>query len=310
MTERAFRRRRGGQISLVYLEIDDGPARELRAALAKRRYDVAEQTLARQSDPNERMYYLEAAADWKDEAGFLHDWAASGSINGRIAAAICGLKQAWNHSTWTHGPSDLVRFRAELELAKDELMAIAKSSPRDASFFYWLIWAARGLYDATLARKLYDEAVRRDPTVLANHVAALWSESSSWFGSEQAMMELAHRVADTGPRGIGADMLVAEAHWVAAGQVPGPKWHAHEVREAILAADARDRASPAKGINLMRSHQWFAFTLWAIGEPAKARDRFDAIGAAWNELPWHGLRFGLEALFGKYRKARKASGRG
>lgn len=70
-----------------------------------------------------------------------------------------------------------------------------------------------------------------------------------------------------------------------------------------------ERASPVTGINLMRSHQWLAFARWAIGEPAKARDRFDAIGKSWNELPWQCLRFGLEGLLGSSKKSRRASRR-
>lgn len=306
MTDRTFRRRRGGLVNLADLDVDDQAAVELRTALTKRRFDVAEQTIARQRDANERMYYLEAAADWKSEAQFLRDWAASGSLNGRLAVAIHGLKHAWNHSTWTHGASDMARFRAEVQAAQSELMAIAKSSPKDASFFFWMIWAARALFDAELARKFYDEAVRRDPTVLANHDAALYTESPSWFGSEDAMMEFARRIAQTGPKGIGADMLIVEAHWMATLDSRNPRWKLPEVREEIVTADARNRQSPATGINLMRSHQWFAYGLWAIGEPALAKQRFAEIGNASIEHPWSSLRFGLDAIFGEFKKARKA----
>lgn len=306
MAERTFRRRRGGLVNLLYLELDDKVAIELRTSLAKRRFDVAEQTIARQRDPNERMYYLEAASDWSSEAEFLREWAASGSQTARLAVAIHGLKRAWNHSIWTRGPADIERFSTEVRAAKSELMSIAKASGRDASFFFWISWAARSLRDAELASKLYDEAVRRDPTVLANHVAAVYNESSAWFGSDDSMMELAHRISQSAPRGIGADMLIVEGHWLAAGDSRSARWKRPEVHEEILAADERDRQSPATGINLMRANQWFAYGLWAVGEPRLAKQRFVAIGKASNELPWSGLRFGLDAIFGDFKKARKA----
>lgn len=309
MTERTFQRRRGGLVNLLYLEIDDQPAREIRAALPKGRFDVAEQAIARQKDSNERLYYLEAAADWHDDAPFLREWAASGSATGRLAAAIHALKRSWNHSNWTHGPKDQERFFAELRAANGELTAIAKASPRDATPFYWMIWAARALWQAERARALYAEAVRRDPTLLASHVAGLWTDAPQWFGSEDKALELARHVAATAPKGLGANMLIVEAHWHAAGLSRGERWTRPEVRDEVLAADERDRQSPATGINRMRSHQWFAYGLWAIGQPALAKDRFAAIGKASNEHPWSRARFGLDIIYSPYRKARKASRR-
>jgi hypothetical protein len=309
MAERTFRRRRGGLVNLVYLDIDDRAARELRGALAKRRFDVAEQTIAGQRDANERQYYLEAASDWRGPAPFLRDWAARGSATGRLAAAIHGLKRSWDHSPWTRGPNDLQRFQAEVRAASEQLASIAKASPRDAVPLYWMIWAARGLREATRARELYDEAVRRDPTVLANHAAALWTESPSWFGSESAMLEHARRVASEGPGGIGADALIVEAHWVLAQGPRNPRWTLPDVRAEVLEADARDRAAPATGIARVRADHWFAYGLWAIGEAALARDRFAAIGRTPTELPWGVLRFGLDGLLGDFGRARRACAR-
>ncbi len=310
MVERNFKRRRGGLVNLLYLEIDDQHAREMRAALARGRFDVAEQTIARQTDPNERFYYVEAAADWAGDAPFLRQWAAGGLQVGRLAAAIHTLKHAWNHSTWTHGQSDMARFKAMVDAANSELGAVAKASPRDATAFYWLIFAAFATGQNKRARELYEEGVRRAPTLMATRAVGLRVAAPMPFGSQQAALDLARQTAPAMPRGLGADALVVEAHWIMAGMKTGAYWQSPEVRAEVLAADERDRQAPASGVNLLRSHQWFTYGLWAIGEAGRARDRFEAINGLENQWPWSRYRLGFNTLLGEFRRARKASRRG
>jgi hypothetical protein len=309
MTEREFKRRRGGLVNLLYLEIDDQHAREMRSALAKGRFDVAEQTISRQTDCNERFYYVEAAADWKDDAPFLREWAAGGSLVGRLAAAIHALKHSWNHTTWTHGPNDMPRFQIEADAANKELGAVAKASPRDATPIYWLIWAAFATGQHERAKQLYEEGVRRAPTLLATRSVGLRVAAPLPFGSQQAALDLARQIVQDMPRGLGADMLIPEAHWMVSGMKAGEYWQSPEVRDEVLDADERDRQSPPSGTNLLRSHQWFTYGLWAIGQPGKARDRFEAIRGLENQWPWSRYRFGFNTLFGEFRKASKASRR-
>ena len=236
MTERTFKRRRGGLVNLLFLEIDDQHTRELRSAVSKGRFDVAEQAIARQIDCNERFHFIEAAADWDQDAPFLREWAASGSQVGRMAVGIHTLKRSWDHATWMRGPNDMPRFKAMVAFATRELGAVAKASPREATPFYWLIWAAYATGQGRRAQQLYEEGVRRAPTLMPTHSVGVRTATTP-FGSQHASLDLARQIARDMPPGQGGDMLIIEAHWNLSDFKKDEYWQRPEVQDEVLAAD-------------------------------------------------------------------------
>lgn len=310
MDERVFRRRRGGLVNVSFIDIDDASAIAVRRAMAGRRFHEAEALIDNARNGNERVYLLEAAADWTRPLRGLDMWASSGSRTSRTVHAIHKLKLAWNHTPWTRGSVDVERFRRELDEVHRDFDALAGSSSADASFFFWFMWMARAKRDPDLARKLYAEASHRDPSIVANHSSALYSESQWWFGSDESLMALARRIAATAPSEIQPATLLIEAYklrWTDDnGSQPSSRWKEPQTRADVIAADDHFNAHAENGICSMRARQWLAYGLWATGDFDRARPHLEAIGTAQNEHPWHRLRFRLDRFIGAYASARRA----
>jgi hypothetical protein len=309
-----MRRRKGGSIFLVDMDIDDEAARRARRALASGRFDAAESLLSSATDANERAYYAEALADWPGEPAFLERWTQINSNHAATVAAIQRLKWAWEARGGGYagavGADAWSEFARRLPDARNRLVAAAKRNTKDATVLPWLSWCARGLSEPELSTKAFAEAIRRQPTLRGAYSSALLSVSSQWFGSEDGAFEFAREHAFTAPHGIGAPCLVIEAHFYASESLRDEQnksyWTQPAVRAEVEAAHQACTEQGFFGLNGLRSRHWLAYGLWKSGHFTAAAEHFQHL-RVWNQWPWGGFRTGFNWLLNPFGRARKQS---
>ena len=306
MKTHTFTKRRNGTPNLEYFYLDTDEARNLRQNLKAKRFQEVDSFLNTQTDTNEKMYYLEAAADWNSTPVFLQSWFSTQSQPARTVAVIHRAKCAWNFSSWTYGSSDLSKFQSEIAACKEQFEHLANFDTKDASCYYWAIWIARALYQPELARKLFEESLARNPENKANAVNSLYTESGSWFGSPETLIEYTRSLVPRLPRTIGASSLLIEAHYLNAFGNESV-WSMPDTRNDIIEANDCCLQEGFQGINGHRTRHWLAWGLTKIGEYQRAKPHFESLVGDPPAVPWGSMRFGLDRIFNNYRKARKQS---
>lgn len=309
---RGLRRRKGGSIYLIDLDIDDPEAAAARRAVRRGRFDECERLLDRQTDMNDRASYAEAIADWPGEVPFLERWASGNSANARAVLAIQRIKRAWElrGGQWRPDMKRYGAFQQALRAAR-EMLEASMRDPAGLVVAPWLMWCARGLGDPKLSKQAMDAVLTRQPGFRAAYSSALTTINQAWFGSCEQALEFAREHALSGQAGPGNAVLPIEAHTTTYGLLrfddPSRKsfWQQPLIRQDVLSADELIRSRGAPGLSGVRTRHWLAYGLWQCGELARARAQFEHLGRTWNQWPWGGLRKGFNWLFNSYGRARR-----
>lgn len=299
-----FKKRKHNTPNLEILNIDNEPASKLRKYIRAKDFGLAEQIIAQACDTNQRTYLLEAAADWSTTIPVLIEWATTNTQTSQLVAAIHRAKMSWNHSNWTHGASNPTLFKAELDDCTIWFDRYASLNPNDASVYYWRIWLARASYNPELARTLHTDAIRTDPRNIFNASTSLYTESGSWFGNPELVLNHAHKLMAAVPREVGSTSLIVEAHYL--NQFGNPSyWSLPQVTNNILEANNLNQIKRITTITDYRAAHWFAWGLSRIDRHDLASPYFEMLTGDSPSTPWGSMRFGLDAIFSAYKKNRK-----
>lgn len=303
-----YTRRKNGLEYLWYLNIDTPEAKQLRDNLQTGRYREVETFIDSIQDTNDRMYYLEAAADWRKTPEFLNRWFQTNSPTSSIVSLIHTTKRSFK--LWTNSASDRELFNEELKKSDNGFSQYAFNFPNDASHFYWHIWVARTLGAPAHARDLYNESFKRAPDNKANASVSINTEGEDWFGSRSQLYEYTKHLLTQLPSGIGASSLIIEAHYLNQHNQESDVSNycsEQEMREDILHALDNCISEGFNGSTGIRSLHYLAWGLSRINEYKLAQSVFQQIHGSPPGSPWGSYKFGLDAIFSSYRSARKKS---
>lgn len=303
-----YTRRKHGLEYLWYLNIDTPEAKQLRDNLQTGRYREVENLIDSLKDTNDRMYYLEAAADWKKTPEFLDRWFQSNSPTSNIVSLIHSTKRSFRF--WTNRASDIELFNDELKKADEGFSKHAFNFPNDASHFYWHIWVARALGTPAHARDLFNESFSRAPENKANASVSINTEGPQWFGSKIKLYEYTKFLLPQLPSGIGASSLLIEAHYLnQLEEEPDISNYSSEkeLRDDIIFVFDSCTNEGFRGSTGIRSLHYLAWGLSRINEHKLAKQIFQQINGSPPGSPWGSYKFGLDAIFSSYRSARKKS---
>ncbi|MGD9690522.1 MAG: hypothetical protein AB7K52_12350 [Phycisphaerales bacterium] len=284
--------------------LGDPVAHAVKRELERGSSSEAASLLASTTNAEDRSFYVDVLSD-TDSAEWVSDWLKreSNSPNAALLAGALGIHQAWRIRG--SGYAKTVRddawekFFDCLEKAEMMLKLAAAGAPGDAAPWLPLMQASVGLQhgQAETARR-FGELAKRSPHHRMGHSRMLQQFCKKWGGSHEKMFEFARSSSDLAPAGSQVHVLIPEAHiewWNDDEHCPGQKvtrpdayFSRRDVREELSAAAERcfDTSGGAMPLDSVRSHNYFAMTLWLAGDHERARHHLKATGNWVTKFPW------------------------
>jgi hypothetical protein len=258
--------------------------------------------LLEQGGADDRDFFCDLRAG-KARQPLLDQWCAQepGSAVARLVRGRALVERAWDARG--HGTADSVDDRGwelffdYLKQAEQELQRAAELDAGDPTPWAFLIEVARGLQqDKEVARRRFQEAVRRDPEHWGAHSQMLSFLCKKWHGSHEEMFDFARRASSQAGEGSDLGTLVIKAHierWLYYSFDDDKKGAAGYLKDAAAvqecqAAYARSLASAQLRVrrSTILARNTAAMWFFLVRDKQHLRLEIPHIGNAYSNYPW------------------------